>query len=222
MTGWGGFALAVLFFLATHAVPARPAVKGRLVATLGRGGYGAAYGVVSIAALAWLIVAARQAPFVPVAGFATWQLAAPFVLMLPACLVVAFALGRPNPYSFGGVHDERFDPAHPGIVRLTRHPFLAAIALWSAGHTIANPDLAHVILFGGFLLLALAGMAMIDRRRRGAPVPAAGGAGRGGMGAAEIAGRAAGGVVLYGALIGLHPWFAGVAVEPYARLFLGV
>lgn len=221
--GWGGFGLAMLFSLVTHAVPSRPALKARLVGALGRAGYGAAYGGVSLFALGWLIVAARRAPFVPLFGVAPWQLAAPFVLMVPACLLVAFTIGRPNPYSFGGMRNDRFDPAHPGVVRLTRHPLLAAIALWAFAHALANPDLAHVILFGGFVLLSLAGMAMIDRRRRAlAPAPAGDARPRagGGMGALQIAARLCGGLALYLALVGLHPFFAGVPVRGYAEALL--
>lgn len=218
--GWGAFALAIGVFLVTHAVPSQPRVKGPLVAALGRPVYLILYSAVSVVALGWLIVAARQAPLVPLAAVARWQLAAPFVLMLPACLLVAFAAGRPNPFSFGGARNARYDPAHPGVVRVTRHPLLAAIALWSLGHALANPDLAHAILFGGSLVMALAGMAMLDRRYRRSATEGQEPAGPriGPMSAAEIALRAGAAVLAYAALIGLHPLFAGVPIRPYLAL----
>ena len=64
-----------------------------------------------------------------------------------------------------------FDPDWPGIAAVTRHPLLWSLALWSGAHLVANGDLAHVILFGGFAALALAGMAVFDRRARNAIPP---------------------------------------------------
>jgi len=53
-----------------------------------------------------------------------------------------------------------------GMVRITRHPFLWGVALWAATHLIVNGELASLILFATFLVLALGGMAAIDAKRR--------------------------------------------------------
>lgn len=37
--GWGELATAMTVFLLTHAIPARPALRGRLVTLLGRRAY---------------------------------------------------------------------------------------------------------------------------------------------------------------------------------------
>ena len=76
---------------------------------------------------------------------------------------VVFSLGVPNPLSFGG-RAAGFDPAHPGIAGVVRHPVLWALALWSLVHLGVNGDLAHVILFGSFAGFSLLGMRAIDRR----------------------------------------------------------
>ncbi len=81
-------------------------------------------------------------------------------------MILALALGRPNPLSFGGARNAEFDPDHAGIVAWTRHPLLAAIALWAGAHMVPNGDVAHVLLFGAFFIFALVGMKMIDRRKR--------------------------------------------------------
>jgi uncharacterized membrane protein len=52
-----------------------------------------------------------------------------------------------------------------GILRITRHPFLWAVALWAAFHLATNGDAASVILFGTFLVLAVAGTFSIDAKR---------------------------------------------------------
>jgi uncharacterized membrane protein len=163
--GWGGFAAAFAVFLLSHAVPARPAVRRRLTGLLGERLYLLAYSLVSLVLLAWLIVAASHAPFVLLWGYAAWQ-AWPVNLAMPAaCLLIAAAVGAPNPLSFGGTA-RGFDPAHPGIAGMARHPLLLALALWAGAHAVANGNLAHVLLFGSFAGFALLGMRIIDRRSR--------------------------------------------------------
>jgi uncharacterized membrane protein len=166
VNGWAEFIAAFAVFLLSHAVPARPGVRTALVKALGERGFLLGYSVVSLVILAWLIVAAGRAPVVQLWDFAHWQMWAPNIAMPLACLLAAFGVGAANPLSFGGNPNARFDPAHPGIAGVVRHPLLWAIALWSASHVVPNGELAHVLLFGFFALLALAGMAVIDRRKR--------------------------------------------------------
>jgi uncharacterized membrane protein len=82
------------------------------------------------------------------------------------CLLVAFGVAAPNPLSFASRAHQGFDPDRPGIAGITRHPLLWALLLWSASHLLPNGDLAHVLLFGGFAVFALVGMAAMDRRFR--------------------------------------------------------
>ncbi|MBK9082772.1 MAG: NnrU family protein [Rhizobiales bacterium] len=215
--GWGEFALAFALFLLTHMIPARPGLRARLIAGLGRGVYVAAYSAMSVALLLWLIGAAARAPYVELWGFAPWRMWAPVVAMAPACLVAALAVGAPNPLSFGGARDGDYDPARPGVVGVTRHPILAALALWAGAHLVPNGDLAHVILFGAFLAMALVGMSVIDRRNR----RVMGEAGwrallpRAWPHPADLsATRLIAGACVYAALMSTHPLFAGVSAIP--------
>lgn len=166
LAGWGEFAAAILIFLLSHSLPVRPRAKAALVARLGSSGFTLAYSALSLAALAWLIVAANRAPFVPLWDWAPWQNHLTFAAMALACAIAALAIGRPNPLSFGGAHNERFDPAAPGIVGWLRHPLLAALLLWSLAHLLPNGQVAHVILFGLFAGFSLLGMRLIDRRKQ--------------------------------------------------------
>ncbi len=217
--GWGGFALALGAFFLSHAVPVRPPVRPWLLARLGRRGFAAAYSALSLAVLAWLVVAAGRAPYLPLWYWEPWQNHVVLAVMLPVCLIVALSVGRPNPFSFGGAHDERFDPAHPGIVGWLRHPLLAALALWAGAHLVANGDLAHVILFGAFAAFAVFGGRLVERRRdrkalerlraemegrRPSPLEIA----------MEAPLRIAAGVALYAALILLHEPVIGVSPIP--------
>jgi uncharacterized membrane protein len=143
--------------------------------------------------------------------------------MLVVCLILALAIGRPNPFSFGGARNHRFDPLRPGIVGWMRHPLLVALVLWAGVHTLANGDLAHVILFGTFGVFALLGGRVIDRRtqrqtgddwhrlrtemtKAGRPALA--------MITRETLLRITAGVGLYVLLIGLHPLLFGVSPIP--------
>jgi uncharacterized membrane protein len=118
--GAGEFILAFMVFLLAHRIPTIPVVRSACVATLGPRGFTLAYSALSLLLLAWVIGAAGRAPYVhlwdTVPALAHFALA----LMLAAFLIASLALGRPNPFSFGGMNNGQFDPAQPGIVRLTR------------------------------------------------------------------------------------------------------
>lgn len=165
MTGWFEFIAAFAAFLLSHALPARPALRRRFAALLGERGYLALYSLVSLGVLAWLVGAAGRAPYLGLWATEPWQYWVPNLLMPPVCLLVAFGIAAPNPLSFGG-RSTGFDPAHPGIAGLARHPLLLAIGLWAVSHTVPNGNLAHAVLFGSFAGFALLGMAAIDRRKR--------------------------------------------------------
>lgn len=164
--GWNEFAFAFAAFFLTHSIPIRPPLRPWAVARLGHAGFGIAYSALSLAVLAWLIAAAGRAPYVPLWDWAPWQNHVVLAVMLPVCLILSLAIARPNPFSFGGAQNDRFDPASPGIVRLTRHPLLLALGIWSAAHILPNGDLVHVILFGTFAGFAMLGGRLVDRRRQ--------------------------------------------------------
>jgi uncharacterized membrane protein len=124
------------------------------------------YSIVSIFALGVLIEAARRAPHVELSTVEEWHMWAPQFVMPIVCLLIAYATAAPNPLSFGGAAPETFDPDHPGIAGVARHPLLLALALWSLSHFLPNGDLAHVLVFGSSAAFALAGMLIIDRRRK--------------------------------------------------------
>ncbi|WP_435660340.1 NnrU family protein [Leisingera caerulea] len=164
--GWLEFTAALMLFLASHAIPVRPPVRPWLVSRLGLRGYIIAYSLLSLAILAWLVVAAARAPYVGVLPYWEGFRWVPLLVMPLACLLAVAGMMRQNPFSFGGLGLRAFDPADPGILAVSRHPLLAAMALWAGAHLLANGDLAHVILFGLFAGFAWIGMALIDRRKQ--------------------------------------------------------
>jgi len=155
--------LATVVFLATHFSASTPLRTG-LVRLAGDNGYLGLYSAVSLATLAWMIWAYLKAPHESVwigDEFKVWA-----VFLMPVSLVlVACGLLTRNP---SAVHQENALAAMDsprGILRVTRHPVMWGIALWAAVHLVARGDLASIVFFGGFLVLALSGTVLIDRRK---------------------------------------------------------
>lgn len=158
-------ALAVLVFLASHSLTNRPALRRRGEAALGRPGFLLAYSLLSVAVLAWMVAAYAAAPVLLLWEQQPWMRWAPLLAMLPACLLLFAGMTTPNPFSIGP-GGKGYDPGRPGILRLTRHPVLWGLALWAGAHLVPNGDVAAWMLFLPLLLLALAGPAILDRKRR--------------------------------------------------------
>lgn len=163
---WGNFLAAFAVFFLSHSIPTRPAVKSRIVAKIGAGGFALAYSALSIAILTWIIVAAGRAPYIEFWGWVPWLNYAPLIGMFVAIIIITMVFGQPNPLSFGGWNHDRFDPDNCGIIGWTRHPLLLALFIWAAAHMIPNGNLAHIIVFSLFGGFALMGRKIIDKRFR--------------------------------------------------------
>jgi len=222
MSGWGEYVAAWAVFLLSHMIPARPALRGRLVAALGRRGYVIAYSLLSVAIFLWLLRAAGRAPLVLLWPMPSWGPWLVLVVMTMALTLLVFGLFRPNPFSFGGAAGP-YDPARAGILRLNRHPILATAFLWALAHLVVNGDVAHVILFGGFVLFALFGMVALDARNRRRMGEAAWAETLAALHRAPM--RPTGGTLLRAlavivavlVFVAIHPWLAGIDIEPYFR-----
>ena len=149
--------VGLLLFLGMHSVSiVAPRWRDAQVARLGVGPWKGIYSVLSIAGFALLIYgygAARQSPVVlytPPAGMRHLAL----LLMLPVfpLLLATYLPGR--------------------IKSAVKHPTLVSIKLWAVAHLLANGTLADVLLFGGFLVWAVADRISV-KRRPVRPVPGA-------------------------------------------------
>jgi len=156
--------LAAIFFAGIHLGIAGTTWRDRAVAALGEGAYRAAFSIVSLAGIIWLVMAYRHAPYVTTWGVSVWWKPIAIMLMLPAFLLAVIGLTTSNPTIVG--EERRVARPPEGIVRVTRHPFLIGVGLWAAVHLIANGDLASFIFFGSLAVTALAGTVSIDAKRR--------------------------------------------------------
>jgi uncharacterized membrane protein len=156
--------LACAFFLGIHLGISGTELRYRLILRYGERAYRLGFSVAALAGLIWLIFAWRRAPYLPL-----WDSPLIFrylaVLLMPLAFylgVAAFTTKNPALTAQTELPQERL--AY-GVLRITRHPLMWGIALWSGLHLLANGDLAAVIFFGTFLVLAVKGTFDLDKKR---------------------------------------------------------
>ncbi len=149
----GSMLLGMLFFFSAHSVRifAEP-WRQRMIARLGPLGWKGLYALVSLLGLVLMV-----------RGYATtldapelwqpppWAKHIAILLTLPAFVLIVAA----------------YLPASH-FKSLTGHPMLLGVKLWALGHLLANGRAADMLLFGAFLLWAIADFAAARRRDRAA------------------------------------------------------
>ena len=157
-------ALAAAFFVIIHIGVSGSALRGQIVGRTGLGAYMGLYSVVSLAGMIWLVSAYKDAPYAPTWGALEWWKPFQIALMLPAALLVVVGLVTPNPTAVA--QEGLVGRPVRGIVRITRHPFLVGVAIWAGVHLVGNGDWASFLFFLSLLVVAVAGPASIDAKRR--------------------------------------------------------
>lgn len=156
------FFIALAAFLAAHLIPASPGLRTRLIASMGRRPYLAAYSVLSLVLLGWLIVAAQQAQTIWLWQPSPWQWHVPFIAMPMAAFLLVAGLMEPNPLSIS----IRSGTSPGPVTAISRHPVLWAFLIWALSHIPPNGSLVAVILFGAMALFSLLGFALLDVKAR--------------------------------------------------------
>ncbi|HET9930715.1 MAG TPA: NnrU family protein [Polyangiaceae bacterium] len=158
-------ALLSIVFFAIHALVSGTRLRTTLVRALGERAFRGLFALASLVSLGALWLAYRSAPCAPL-----WVLPRAFgwfpLLVVPfALFFVAGAFSTPNPTAIGGERAlERGEPAR-GILRITRHPFLWGVILWSSAHLLVLGGAASLWFFGSLWLTAALGTRSIDRKR---------------------------------------------------------
>jgi uncharacterized membrane protein len=150
--------VGLILFFGPHSIAVvAPGWRNRAVMHMSEQAWKGAYSLISAAGFVFIVLGfahARHAPLVLYTSPA-WLRDVTWVLMLPVfpLLLAAYLPGR--------------------IQRAAKHPMLAAVKLWATAHLLVNGTLADVLLFGGFLVWAVAVRISIKRRApaavRGAP-----------------------------------------------------
>jgi uncharacterized membrane protein len=150
-----GLAIAALAWFLLHAAVAGSGLRAVLVRRFGDKAYRGGFSLASVASLWWLVAEYRGAPFRPLA-VVPWPLG--FVPLLVVPLALVFLVGAftvPSPTAVGGEkHLIGAEPAR-GLLRVTRHPFLWSVVLWSTAHLLVNFDVGSLLLFGSLGATAL-------------------------------------------------------------------
>jgi uncharacterized membrane protein len=158
---------ATALFVGSHFMLSSAALRAPLRQRLGESRFRGLYSAVALASFAWMLLAYGAAPYIelwPAVPALRWV---PLVVMPVAFVLAVAGLTIRSPTAVGGdalAVDSAADPA-PGILRVTRHPFLWGVALWALSHLLVNGDAASVLMMGGLALLAFGGMRHIDQRR---------------------------------------------------------
>ena len=157
--------VAALFLLGTHFGISSTHLRAQLIAAAGERTYLALYSLISFVAIAWLVVAWRFSPYDELWPPTTALRLIPILVMPLALLLLVSGLSQPNPTAVGASPDpDTTEPAR-GILRVTRHPVMWGFALWALSHILPNGDLASLLFFGTFAVLALVGTRLIDHKR---------------------------------------------------------
>lgn len=165
MTGtFSALVLAACTFLGLHLLPSTP-MRGGLVKLLGENGYLALFSVAAGAALIWYAAAYSAAPYREL--WPAWNVLryVPLAVMPFAMILLVCGMTTRNPMAVRQEKHLHATDFAPGILKVTRHPVMWAIALWALSHLAANGDRASLIFFGGLASLALLGMPLMDHRR---------------------------------------------------------
>jgi len=181
----------LILFLGVHSVSiVAPGWREAQIARRGEQLWKGLYALASLAGLLLLIYGyglARQGPVVLYTPPAALRHVA-LLLMVPVfpLLFAAYLPGR--------------------IARMAKHPMLLAVKLWATAHLLANGTLADVLLFGAFLLWAVADRISVKRRAVPHKVPGAPAS------ALNDVIVVVGGLLVYVAfLFKAHVWVAGVS-----------
>ena len=153
--------LGMLLFFGAHSFAiAAPGLRTTLRERLGEGGWKGLYSVVSLAGLVLTCYGFGLARQNPIFVWAPphWLHHVAFLLMLPVfpLLFAAYLPGK--------------------IQRAAKHPMLAGVKFWALAHLLVNGMLHDLVLFGGFLVWAVADRISLKRRppqilRNAAPRP---------------------------------------------------
>ena len=137
----------VVFWSFAHLVPATlPGVRANLIAKLGEAPYKGLFALDIIIALALIVFGWKSA--IPTALYAPPMVAGsvPSVFLFLSILLLV-ASSMPN-----------------NLKRFVRHPQMASVVLWSAGHLLTNGDSRSIVLFGGLAIWAILEIVFINRR----------------------------------------------------------
>jgi uncharacterized membrane protein len=144
MEGYEKLISGLVLFMVLHIISVMYILREKMLSAMGLFKYRLLHSIGSVLGLFLIVSGYSTNPREDLYILGEWSQKAPIYLM-PIALI--FLVGS-RPIS--------------DIRRITRHPMLWAIVLWSCGHLLANGDKASVMLFGSFLIYGLLAMKLSD------------------------------------------------------------
>jgi uncharacterized membrane protein len=143
--------VGLVIFLGIHMVPMSPSLKESVLARIGERVYKLAFAFLSALGLVFIIVGFGQTRHsgqdIEVWSTPVWLRYIAFALMLPAFIMIVAAYVPSRIRALAG-----------------GHPMLLGVILWALAHLVANGSLTGLLLFGGFLVWAIADRISAGRR----------------------------------------------------------
>ena len=182
--------LGLALWMSVHFIPSlAPAWRAQKVEKMGLGPWKGLFSVLIVTSLVLIILGWRGTPPEILYPPPAWGRHAAMTLMVVALLL--FFAGR----------------LPTNLKRVLRHPQLTGVTLWALAHLLANGEVRSLVLFIGIGAWALLEMVVINRRVgpwvRPQPVPA--------VRDVVLASVA---LVIYGLLLYLHKYVAGISLLP--------
>lgn len=153
-------------FIVTHLAMSHP-LRQPLAKRLGNGGFQALYSAIAVLLFGGMIWARKGAG--PEEWL--WQPSAPawivtsLLTLLASVLLIGSFRRNPAMVTFGPGSDVVIgEPG--GVFRITRHPMMWGFALWAVSHILVVPEPSALVLAAVVLVMALAGSAGQDVKKR--------------------------------------------------------
>lgn len=160
----GFLMVAVAIFVASHYLMSHP-FRTALVNAFGTNGFRIVYSLVSVAELLVVFLAYHFAPH----GQPFWS-AGNLLLQTGADIIGYFAVVlfvaalSDNPGLVGGSLNGLSTRLPTGVYRVTRHPMMFAIAIWSTVHIVLIPTPRNIVSCVPIVVLALVGASLQDAK----------------------------------------------------------
>jgi uncharacterized membrane protein len=161
---------AALVFLGIHFLISGTPARDWIVSVIGEQPYRALFSIASLITIVWLVISYNRASTSTgdqlLYATGTGIRDAGIIIVAVAFLLGIQGLFVRNPTSVQQESAASRADTVQGVIRITRHPFLWGVVLWAGFHLAANGDLASIIFFGTFFLLAFFGTFLIDAKRQ--------------------------------------------------------
>ena len=166
--------LSCLFFLLTHLGISSTGLRPWLVSVVGESIYLVGYSILAFVPLGVMIHSYIHLDHNPDLWriTAAHQLIAKLIMPLALVFLVAGLMSKnPTGVKMEELVHEVTGYRMPGILKITRHPVQWGILLWAIAHLLGNSDLASLVFFCTFALLAFLGTIAMDLKHRDSQDP---------------------------------------------------